>query len=58
MSSGLLGLVKFEDYEISDKEFVFFVNGERRVLKLGDKFKAKFHHYDIKSNRLIFEYME
>ena len=58
LNSGLLGLVKFEDYEISDKEFVFFIDGERRVLKLGDKFKAKFHHYDIKSNRLIFEYVK
>ena len=56
VAHGLVGLVKFEDYEISDKEFVFFIDGERHVIKLGDKFNAKFSHYDIKSNRLVFTY--
>ena len=58
LDNGLVGLVKFEDYELSDKEFVFFIDGERKVLRIGDRFNAKFSRYDLKSNRLIFEYIE
>ncbi len=58
LDNGLVGLVKFEDYELSDKEFVFFIDGERKVIRIGDRFNAKFSRYDLKSNRLIFEYIE
>lgn len=56
-SNGIYGLVKFDDYEISDREFNFANNGARYTIRLGDRFTIAYDHHDIKSNKLIFQYL-
>ena len=56
LESGLHGLVRFEDYALSDKEFKFVYAGKEHVIRIGDKFKVIFNYFDLKNNRYVFEY--
>lgn len=58
LESGLHGLVRFEDYALSDKEFKFVYAGKEHVIRIGDKFKVIFDYFDLKNNRYIFTYTE
>ena len=58
LSSGITGLVRFDEYELSDKEFKFTYNGEDRTLKIGDNCHVMFDYFDVKNNRFIFKYTD
>lgn len=58
LQTGIPGLVRFDDYAISDKEFKFVHNNEERIIRLGDNFTVAFDYFDVKNNRFIFKYIE
>lgn len=55
--SGMKGLVRFDDYTLSDKQFTFIHNNVKDTIVIGDKITVAFSHYDVKYNRLIFQYI-
>ena len=55
---GIPGLVRFDDYSLSDKEFKFVYKNQTKTIKLGDKFHVVFDYFDVKNNRFIFQYIE
>ena len=58
MSNGLHGLVRFEDYGLSDKEFTFEHKGEKKTLMIGDNIVISLDYFDVQRDRLIFQYVE
>ena len=56
--SGLTGLVRFEDYALSDKEFKFVYKNNHHTIRIGDQFLVMFDYFDLKNNRYIFTYTE
>ncbi len=58
LASGVKGLVRFDDYKLSDKQFTFVHNDLEDTIVIGDRISIAFNHYDVKYNRLIFQYIE
>ena len=57
LNSGVTTLVRFDDYVLSDKEFKFTYNNVEDTIIIGNKIEIAFSHYDVKYNRLIFQYI-
>ena len=57
LHNGITTLVRFDDYVLSDKEFKFIHNNTEDTIVIGDKINIAFSHYDVKYNRLIFQYI-
>lgn len=58
LPAGIPGLVRFDDYALSDKEFKFVHNNETHVIRIGDEFVVAFDYFDVKNNRFIFKFIE
>lgn len=57
LQNGLQGLVRFDDYELSDKEFKFTHKDEEKSLLIGDSIVISLDYYDVQRDRLIFQYI-
>lgn len=55
LDNGIHGLLKAENHTISDKIFKYENGQEWKEIRLGDRIKVKFDHYDVKSKRMIFQ---
>ena len=55
LDNGIHGLLKAENHTLSDKIFKYENGQEWKEIRLGDRIKVKFDHYDVKSKRMIFQ---
>lgn len=55
LDNGIHGLLKAENHTLSDKIFKYEKGQEWKEIRLGDRIKVKFDHYDVKSKRMIFQ---